>query len=1333
MGVSFKVSKTGTRFRPKPVHPDTEEHDDVAFGATKERNSLLPQNKSNSASAGKLTGAVVHGSKDVARVPDNEVSFTLCLFPDGYSIGKPSENEYGHQASENVPKLLHPYDRASETLFSAIESGHLPGDILEDIPCKYVDGTLVCEVRDYRKCFPEAGQNAPSATGCPIINRVCLKMSLENVVKDIPLISDIAWTYGDMMEVESRILRALQPQLCLDPAPKLDRLRNNRASSKLTLGIGNLRRKRLRQLPDVIAMSNDKIHGKNICIDRVPESSRSGDTGQFLPQPAHENLNRQINGPTNMLALRSNSFGSETSIPASPSVSQQPKYQMGVVSPRIMQDHRSGVLNASVASPAAPEMMLSYVDAMSSGAASLHNKRENHDGQASPLSSLSKRARFTHMSADSNQQQLIGGQIDGSHAPDLHWKNSLLQQQSVSRGIPYANTSMQKYPQQIFEGGLNQEAGTMPFAAGQQGIKYNLKEEPTEIERLDKLEPGRTKTEMQMVESDMNLMESQQARLKQRLPQQFIRSGFPQTPWNGLGQPLENNLRKEDLFQNRKIVQSPRVSAGGLPQSPLSSKSGEFSNGSVGAQYGSAVTSGLIQSMKEKQASTSVAPAGGTTSMTSSANDSMQRQHQAQIAAKRRSNSVPKTPMMSGVGSPASVSTMSLPINASSPSVGSTHSADQIILERFSKIEMLTTRFQLNPKKSKVEEYSSRKPNVFPTQQLHIHLSNDSNNENVKDDSCKMSLSKSLVGGSTNVCKRRVLNFLQTERILQGNGFSCVPKVRTRMIMSEKPNDGTVAMHIGEIEEVQYTTAEDYLPTLPNTHFADLLAAQFCSLMVREGYLVEDHVQPRPISMNRASSNQTNMPGMPPNGSVADLQQYSEGVSGQLSNDLARPSNGVNSSVNSPQNMQGQRVLPSGNAHALQISQGLLTGVSMPSRPQQSDPLSPLQQQQQQQQQQNQHPLIQQQNPQLQRSQLMPASNPLAHLNTVGQNSMQLGNQMANKPSAVQLQLLQQQQQQQQSQQLQSQQSQSQHPQMQRKMMMGLGNVGMGNISNNIAALGGIGNVMGMGGVRGVGGPGISAPMGAIAGMSNISQNTINISQASNISNAISQQLRSGALTPQQAVFMQTKLRMAAQNRTNMLGSPQSSLGGITGNRQMHPGSTGLSILGSLNRANINPMQRPGMGPMGPPKLMAGMNLYMNPQQQQQQIQLQQQQMQQQHMQQQQQLQQQQQETASPLQAVVSPPPVGSPSNLAIPQQMNQNSQQPQQQQQQASPQQMSQRTPLSPQLSSGAIHPMSTGNPEACPASPQLSSQTLGSVGSITNSPMELQGVNKSNSINNA
>uniref|UniRef100_A0A6N2MU05 Spt20-like SEP domain-containing protein n=1 Tax=Salix viminalis TaxID=40686 RepID=A0A6N2MU05_SALVM len=117
--------------------------------------------------------------------------------------------------------------------FEAIESGRLPGDILDDIPCKYVNGTLICEVRDYRKCASEQGSSTPSVDGIPIVDKVCLRMSLENVVKDIPLISDNSWTYGDLMEVESRILKALQPQLCLDPTPKLDRLCNNSILTKI--------------------------------------------------------------------------------------------------------------------------------------------------------------------------------------------------------------------------------------------------------------------------------------------------------------------------------------------------------------------------------------------------------------------------------------------------------------------------------------------------------------------------------------------------------------------------------------------------------------------------------------------------------------------------------------------------------------------------------------------------------------------------------------------------------------------------------------------------------------------------------------------------------------------------------------------------------------------------------------------------------------------------------------------------------------------------------------------------------------------------------------------
>jgi len=55
------------------------------------------------------------------------------------------------------------------------------------------------QVRDYRKCTSKQGSSVPFMDGLPIVNKVCLRMSLENVVKDIPLISDNSWTYGDLM------------------------------------------------------------------------------------------------------------------------------------------------------------------------------------------------------------------------------------------------------------------------------------------------------------------------------------------------------------------------------------------------------------------------------------------------------------------------------------------------------------------------------------------------------------------------------------------------------------------------------------------------------------------------------------------------------------------------------------------------------------------------------------------------------------------------------------------------------------------------------------------------------------------------------------------------------------------------------------------------------------------------------------------------------------------------------------------------------------------------------------------------------------------------------
>ncbi|KAK9099588.1 hypothetical protein Syun_026633 [Stephania yunnanensis] len=608
-------------------------------------------------------------------------------------------------------------------------------------------------------------------------------------------------------------------------------------------------------------------------------------------------------------------------------------------------------------------------------------------------------------------------------------------------------------------------------------------------------------------------------------------------------------MDREQHLQKRKPVQSPRVSASLGPSPAVSSKSGEFSSGSFGPQFNTvAMSTAFGSSQKEKATTISSAVAGGAPSVASSPGDSIPRQQPATTAAKRRSNSLPKTPSTSGVGSPASVGNMSVPLSASSPPVGSPCLADQAILERFSKIEMVTMRHGLNVKKNKVDDYPVHRATGYSTELLSSHLSSASSSEDFKDSSCRWPLSKSLVGGSMNVRKIRVMDFVHGERRLQGNMVTFIPKVRRRLIMSEKQNDGTVAMRYGEPDDSDPLASEDYLPTLPTTHYADSLAAQFTALMTREGYQYDDHVQPKPAAS--FSSSQPNVSGV-----AVEIQQHPNNVPRQPSGAVATPVTSGNPFMNQTQNhLPGTRVLPHGNNQGLQMSQGLMPGAAVPPNlAQQLDSQGSLQQQQQQQQ--NQMPQIQQ-HAQLQRPSMMLPGNSLSHLNAIGQNSnVQLGTAM-----------------------------------------------GLGNMGNNMVGLSGIGNIMGLGSVRGIGGAGMSSPMGPMSGMGNMGQNPMSLSQASNFSNVINQHFRSGNINPAQVAAM-AKLRMV-QNRTGILGGPQSGIAGMSGAGHMHPGSA--------------------------------------------------------------------------------------------------------------------------------ALPPMSTASAGAPPASPQLSSQTLGSVGSMTSSPMELQGVNKSNSVGN-
>lgn len=461
----------------------------------------------------------------------------------------------------------------------------------------------------------------------------------------------------------------------------------------------NLQRKRLRNIPEFTVTSSNKTHGKKVCIDRVQENSNSrlGDPGittsnatgqQTLENQAMQNLNSSI-----AMAMRSKNIIPDSSIPGFSMMSQS-RYPMTVGTPRSLQEHGSiSGINSSGASPAAQDVMISYAD-NPNASVSLHAKREYPDGQSSPLSNIAKRMRSAPTGVDGMQQQQLGSHVDALQGSDMNWQNTLLQQQAMTRGIQYNSGGIQKFPQQVFEGGLNQETGAIQFASGQQGMRLVAKEEQFEMERIDGAGINRNKSELEM---DASNLDPQQLRLQQKLPHHaFMRPNFPQTTWNSLGQQIEKEAKKEDQFQKRKQVQSPRVSSGTLPHSPLSSKSGEFSNGSVGPSFGPSsmnTAPGALQ--KEKAAMASLSSAVGAPSLTSSANDSTQRQQQAQLAAKRRSNSLPKTPAMSGVASPASVST-GVPFNTNSPSVGTSAFSEQglqTILDRFSKIEVVTARY----------------------------------------------------------------------------------------------------------------------------------------------------------------------------------------------------------------------------------------------------------------------------------------------------------------------------------------------------------------------------------------------------------------------------------------------------------------------------------------------------------------------------------------------------------------------------------------------------------------------------------------------------------------
>jgi hypothetical protein len=417
-------------------------------------------------------------------------------------------------------------------------------------------------------------------------------------------------------------------------------------------------------------------HGKKVCIDRLPENAKADDMGTTGGNAAHQVVDnitiQNISGSSQQLRPNNCSQDANRMLLSQSSIQQNVSYS-AVGNDRVAGSpaNFSGI-NPSISSP---QSMIGYNDTVATNGL-LAVKREMQDA---PLQDP-KRIKPTGVIDDVQQHirpQPLGGQ-------EIQWKNPQLHPQSDVKGMQYASSlSSQRYPPSMMN---MQDSGSSFYF--NQGLRYGAKQE--QIDGSD-----RSKDALQSMAPENSVLDQQQPQAQHLSQQSTARNNIPNmAQWQNTRFAAEKDLKKEEIIQRRKLAPSSRAPSGPMVQSPVSSKSGEISSSSMGGQFGSAVTSAVIGAQKDKFAANSNA-AVGYPSVASSPSDSMHRIQQPAVApSKRKTNSVPKTqPPVSAVGSPASVSNMHAPLNANSPSIGTTPMGDQAILDKFAKIDNLSHRY----------------------------------------------------------------------------------------------------------------------------------------------------------------------------------------------------------------------------------------------------------------------------------------------------------------------------------------------------------------------------------------------------------------------------------------------------------------------------------------------------------------------------------------------------------------------------------------------------------------------------------------------------------------
>lgn len=134
-------------------------------------------------------------------------------FPIGPNIQLSAEMCSGEpDTADTIQTKLWPYE--DEELLRYIDNEELPVFFIDLLLPNYgflfYNGCIIAEVRDYRQAYP--------ACKCDI-HHVLLKPTLQSIYADINEITDdkVEWGAEEKLQLESQILLARNPQLCLDP------------------------------------------------------------------------------------------------------------------------------------------------------------------------------------------------------------------------------------------------------------------------------------------------------------------------------------------------------------------------------------------------------------------------------------------------------------------------------------------------------------------------------------------------------------------------------------------------------------------------------------------------------------------------------------------------------------------------------------------------------------------------------------------------------------------------------------------------------------------------------------------------------------------------------------------------------------------------------------------------------------------------------------------------------------------------------------------------------------------------------------------------------------